>query len=68
MMQVFENSNSYAESKININLVKKLEYWDDKLIERLKRSVKENSQIRGSFGVSNSIDNLLSRLKEKYGT
>jgi hypothetical protein len=62
MMIKFENSNTYAEAKKNIGLVKKLEYWDDKLIDRLKQSEENNSQIRGSFGVSGSIASLLHTL------
>lgn len=59
MMTKFENSNTYAEAKKNIGIVKKLEYWDDKLIARLKQCAENNSQIRESFGVSGSIALLL---------
>jgi hypothetical protein len=65
LMTKFENSNTYAEAKRNIALVKKIEYWDDKLIERLKQSKDNNSQIRGSFGVPGSIEHLLGTLIDR---
>jgi hypothetical protein len=64
LMKMFEESNSYAESKINFKLIKKIEYWDDILIERLEKSPKGNSQIRDSFGLQGSIDYLVDKLKK----
>jgi len=61
LMEVFENSNSLIEAKINIEQIKKLEYWDDFLIERLKESAKNNSQIRRSFGVPKTINYLIEK-------
>jgi hypothetical protein len=63
LMTKFENSNTYAAAKLNIGLVKKIEYWDEKLIERLRKSPDNNSQIRESFGVTGSIAYLLENIE-----
>ena len=65
LMTMFENSNTFADAKRNIALVRKIEYWDDKLIDRLKQSKDNNSQIRESFGVPASIEYLLDTLTNK---
>lgn len=62
LIKMFEESNSFAESKVNFKLVQKIEYWDDSLIERLEKAPKGNSQIRHSFGLQPSIDSLLDKL------
>ena len=64
LMSMFENSNSFKEAKVNFGLIIKIEFWDDTLIKRLENSPKENSQIRGSFGLPGSIDYLVDKLKE----
>jgi len=69
LMYKFENSDSFADAKSNIGLIEKVEYWDKKLIRRLKNSKENNSQIAHSFGVPERIKSLLSRIeKGKYGT
>jgi len=65
MVYKFENSDSFADAKKNIGLVEKIEYWDKKLIERLKKSKENNSQISGSFGVPGRINSLLYNLENK---
>jgi hypothetical protein len=62
LMKMFEESNSYAEAKVNFKLIQKIEFWDDILLERLEKSPKGNSQIRDSFGLQGSIDHLVSKL------
>lgn len=68
LMSLFENSNSYNGAKVNFNLVKKIEFWDPSLIKRLENSPSGNSQIRGSFGLPESISHLVKDLRKKYGT
>ena len=64
LMFMFENSNSFREAKLNFELIKKIEFWDDILIERLGKSPKENSQIRGSYGLPGSISYQVDKLKK----
>jgi hypothetical protein len=69
LMYKFENSDSFADAKYNIELIEKLEYWDKKLIRRLKNAKENNSQISHSFGVPERIKSLINRIeKKKYGT
>lgn len=63
IMYKFENSDSFLEAKRNMELVENIEYWDHKLIERLKKSKDNNSQISHSFGVPNRINSKLELLK-----
>ena len=69
LMYKFENSDSFAEAKNNIGLIEKVEYWDKKLIRRLKKAKENNSQILHSFGVPRRVKSLVSSIeKGKYGT
>ena len=65
LMAMFENSDSFSGAKINFDLVKKIEFWNDDLIERLEKSSKGNSQIRGSFGLPASISYLVKELRDR---
>ncbi len=53
-MSMPESSNSYRGAKVNFSLIQKFEYWDNTLIERLDKSLKDNSQIDDSFGLTES--------------
>jgi hypothetical protein len=64
LMYKFENSNSFMEARSNMFFVRDIQFWDDKLINRLKNSVKNNSQISGSWGVSDSIITLLKEIEK----
>lgn len=68
MIYKLENSNSFHEAKNNIDLISYVEYWDKKLIRKLKASQNNNGQIKNSFGVPERINYLVSELEEKYGT
>lgn len=68
VMHKFENSDSFEEARVNINLVDRIEYWDKKLIQKLKSAGKNNSQISHSFGVPAKIDSMVRNVKKKYGT
>jgi TIR domain len=63
IMRQFELSRSFAWAKENIDLVEKIEYWDDNLISRLKNAADNNSQIKHSFGVTSRIEYILSKIK-----
>jgi hypothetical protein len=64
LMYKFENSESYAEAKSNFELIKKIDYWDSNLINRLTKSKDNNSQILYSFGLPTSINSLISNLED----
>lgn len=68
VMHKFENSDSYADAKMNLNFVDKIEYWDKKLMTKLKSAGENNSQISRSFGVSEKLDSIIHNIKKKYGT
>ena len=64
LINMFEDSDSFAAAKRNIGLVKRIEYWNKELIQRLEKSENNNSQIKNSFGVPGSINFLIRKLKE----
>jgi hypothetical protein len=61
----FENSNSFASSAQNLRLLKKIKYWDNSMMERIKLAVQNNNQIKGSFDVPEGVKSLLKKLKSK---
>lgn len=58
----FIESESFAESKEKIGLIEEAPYMSMELLQLLENSVKENSQVRGSWGVPESIK----ALKKKF--
>lgn len=51
----FIESESFAESKEKIGLIEGAPYLSTELLQLLENSIKENSQVRGSWGVPESI-------------
>lgn len=68
VMYKFENSESFLEAKANLNHVEKIEYWDKKLIKKLKSAEGNNSQISNSFGVPARLKSLIQKVEKEYGT
>jgi len=66
VMYKFENSDSFVEAKTNLNLIDKIEYWDKKLIRKLKSAEGNNSQITHSFGVPERLKSLIRKIEKKY--
>lgn len=58
----FIKSNSFYESKQKIELIEKAKYIPGVLVSLLEKSSKENSQVKGSWGVPESIN----ALKNKF--
>jgi hypothetical protein len=58
----FIESESFAESKEKIGLIEEVPYLSMELIKLLENSIKENRQVRDSFGVPESIK----ALKKKF--
>ncbi len=57
----FEESDSFAEAKANMASVEKLKYWDSRLQSRVRKAVKKNGQIEGSWGVPQQVETLLKK-------
>lgn len=68
VMFKFENSDSFAEAKTNLNFVDKIEYWDKKLIRKLKSAEDNNSQISHSFGVPERLKSIIQKIERECGT
>lgn len=63
LMYKFENSNSFAAAKKNIDYLERIDYWDNTLISRLKSAQDNNSQISDASNVPHKIERLLSRIE-----
>lgn len=63
----FERSASFAMASQNLKLLKKIRYWDDALMERVKLAVKRNDQIKGSFDVPEGVLKLLKKVRSEMG-
>ena len=55
----FENSDSYARAKSNIELLERINYWDQNIKNRLLNSIENNSQIKDSYGVTPRVKKLI---------
>lgn len=63
VVQLFENSSSFAESKKISGYLKKIKHWSPELLGRIEDAVKKNSQIKDSLGVPELVKEIIS----KYG-
>ena len=57
----FEQSISFADAKTKISHLEDLEVWDPSFAARLKAADESNSQINGSWGVSDRVKKLIGR-------
>jgi len=64
LVKVFEDSGSFEAAKKNMARLEEVAYWDKRLTRRLKLAVKENSQVREAFGVSDRVDRLIHKFEE----
>lgn len=51
LMNLFEDSGSFAAAKARIGYLEELDHWDSAFVPRLEAMVESNSQISGSWGV-----------------
>lgn len=58
LVSLFEESNSFANAKRRIGYLEDLEVWDASFVPRIKAAVKSNSQVSGSWGVSERVKDL----------
>lgn len=65
LVNLFEESNSFANAKRRIGYLEELEVWDASFVPRIKAAVKSNSQVSGSWGVSERVKDLAKKWAAK---
>ncbi len=58
LMNLFEDSGSFASAKARIGYLEELDVWDSSFIPRLEAVPDANSQVSGSWGVSERVEKL----------
>lgn len=58
LVNLFEDSGSFASAKTRIGYLEDLESWDPAFVPRLEAMVESNSQISGSWGVPERVQKL----------
>jgi hypothetical protein len=61
MVGLFEASDNFAEAKERIGYLEDFGVWDPSFSKRIKAAAKTNSQVRGSWGVSDRITALVKK-------
>jgi hypothetical protein len=62
LVSVFTGSNSFAEAKATAKNLVLIEAWSKVLIETARLALKDNDQIEGAWGVSASVEKMLSTI------
>lgn len=58
LLNLFEDSGSFAAAKARIGYLEQLEVWDTAFVPRLEAAAEANSQISGSWGVPERVQAL----------
>jgi len=58
LMNLFEDSGSYAAAKARVGYLEQFEVWDSSFVPRLEAAAEANSQISGSWGVPEKVQAL----------
>jgi TIR domain len=61
LVSFFEDSNSFAAARARIGYLEELNMWESGFSSRIESAVKGNSQVSGSWGVSDRVDNLVKK-------
>lgn len=61
LIGLFEKSDSFAEAKERIGYLEELTVWEPSFSTRIRSAAKNNSQIIGSWGVLEKVENLAKR-------
>lgn len=61
LMNLFEDSGSFAEAKVRVGYLEDLTVWDASYVHRLQEALESNSQIEGSWGVPDKVAALCKR-------
>lgn len=56
LLNLFEDSSSFIAAKARIGYLEQLEVWDSSFVPRLEAAAEANSQISGSWGVSERVE------------
>lgn len=64
VVEMFINSYNYRNAKDNLKILRQIKYIDEKLIDKLKRSVDSNRQIEESTGVPEDLNAFISKSEE----
>jgi nucleoside 2-deoxyribosyltransferase len=65
LIQLFEQSGSFAEAKSRIGYLEELDAWEPSFATRILSALKSNSQINGSWGVPARVNNLIKKWSSK---
>lgn len=65
IVSLFESSYSFQNAKENMALLEQLVTWNSNYSERIERAVKNNDQINSSWGVSDRVNSLIKKWKDK---
>ncbi|KUO52701.1 MAG: hypothetical protein APF82_02015 [Sphingomonadales bacterium BRH_c42] len=63
VIDLFVNSGSFATAKERMTYVERLKSWDESYSPRLKKAVKTNSQVSGSWGVPEQVKAIIEKWK-----
>ena len=62
IVEKFVDSSSWENAKINMELLEKCQHLNAEHIKKLRKAVKENSQVRDAWGVPERIEALVEKL------
>lgn len=65
LIDLFVNSGSFATAKTRVNYLQALKVWDASYSSRISKAIEANSQIGGSWGVSEQVKALIKKWKPK---
>lgn len=63
VIDLFVESGSFSTAKERVSYVEQLKIWDPSYTDRIKKALKDNSQIYGSWGVPEQIAAILEKWK-----
>ncbi len=61
LVDLFVKSGSFAVAKTRINYLEQLKIWDQNFSDKIKKAIKDNNQVRGSWGVPEQVENLIKK-------
>jgi hypothetical protein len=64
VVNLFEDSDSYADAKTRIGYLEELEVWESGFVSRIQAAADANSQISSSWGVPERV----AALTKKWAT
>lgn len=63
LVEMFVNSDSYADAKTRVSYLEKLPAWDESYSGRVQKALADSGQISGSWGVPERVTQLLRKWK-----